>query len=341
MRWLAALCLFALATPALANDGEFYGEGATVYPINNADISMDKEVLRIEQMGPPGDYVHHWQITVDYVFRNTSAKAVTVQMGFPEKCQRLVDDFDAIENNEGPWCKQPAIRDFIAEVDGRRAKVTVKTPKEGEPGALKGQSFDRIHTFKVKFAPGQVKKIHHTYAHNGAITSPFTSHVDYITATGALWKGAIKDFDFTVVIKQDFARVKQRQFDGNPFPAPTSKQAVDGQTHWRWQLKDFEPKGNPALELSEPGSIKRLGMVENLRLKYDTAASLDALSKAELKILRNTVYAAYGYRFKSKALQAHFAAQPWYRPRADYDAAWVSTWNLKFVQQVKKAEKRK
>ena len=39
------------------------------------------------------------------------------------------------------------------------------------------------------------------------------------------------------------------------------------------------------------------------------------LTKAELRILRNTIFAQYGYRFKSKDLQAHFKRFSWYRPR--------------------------
>ncbi|MCH8887358.1 MAG: YARHG domain-containing protein, partial [SAR324 cluster bacterium] len=39
------------------------------------------------------------------------------------------------------------------------------------------------------------------------------------------------------------------------------------------------------------------------------------LTKAELRIIRNTIFAQYGYRFKSKDLQAHFKRFSWYRPR--------------------------
>ncbi len=63
----AALMFVALAplNSALANDSEFYGEGATAYPINNSSIAMDVETLVIEQMGPMrGGYVDHWEVRV-------------------------------------------------------------------------------------------------------------------------------------------------------------------------------------------------------------------------------------------------------------------------------------
>ena len=37
-------------------------------------------------------------------------------------------------------------------------------------------------------------------------------------------------------------------------------------------------------------------------------------SKAELRIMRNEIYARHGYIFKSPELQAYFTAQPWYKP---------------------------
>jgi YARHG domain len=40
-------------------------------------------------------------------------------------------------------------------------------------------------------------------------------------------------------------------------------------------------------------------------------------SKAEWRLIRNEIFARYGYRFKSPDLIAYFSAQPWYTPRYD------------------------
>jgi hypothetical protein len=37
--------------------------------------------------------------------------------------------------------------------------------------------------------------------------------------------------------------------------------------------------------------------------------------------LRNEIFARYGYTFTDPRWRSHFAATPWYRPRADFDAA--------------------
>lgn len=46
-----------------------------------------------------------------------------------------------------------------------------------------------------------------------------------------------------------------------------------------------------------------------------SAAELATLSKAELKLMRNEVYARHGYIFQSKDMRDYFSRQPWYAPR--------------------------
>lgn len=48
-----------------------------------------------------------------------------------------------------------------------------------------------------------------------------------------------------------------------------------------------------------------------------TATDLQGYSKKDLRIIRNTIYALHGMRFKSKDLQTHFGKQSWYTPTVD------------------------
>lgn len=50
------------------------------------------------------------------------------------------------------------------------------------------------------------------------------------------------------------------------------------------------------------------------RQRYLTAADLAGLSRWELDVLRNEIYARHGRRFSRGDLQAYFDQQPWYRP---------------------------
>lgn len=54
-----------------------------------------------------------------------------------------------------------------------------------------------------------------------------------------------------------------------------------------------------------------------------TMDELSALSKEELRLARNEIFARHGRKFSSEDLQTHFSAQPWYTPiyeSAEFDA---------------------
>lgn len=339
-RWLPCLALAAslLSAPALANDGEFYGAGATVYPVKSAAISMDTETLVIEQRGPLRSYVDSWLVHVRYEFVNTTDQPVTVQMGFPEHCQRTVDDMEV----ESPSCKRPAIRDFEARVDEQPVPVTVKVPKKGEQGALPGTTFDRVHTFQVSFKPKERVVVEHSYTHGGRIVSPYHSGIDYILRTGGLWKGPIRDFDMRIVLKSKWASIIDENEEGKRLPKPGFEGWRGGTYQMHWKLEGFTPTMDVAFLLQEPlvheGEEElRTAMME----AAESAAFLDGKTPEELRILRNLPYAVLGYTFKDATLRAHFEKKPWYVARADFDAKWLHKDEQDFVAKVKAAEKRK
>ena len=64
-----------------------------------------------------------------------------------------------------------------------------KDEKKAEPGKgpLADMHYGRVHTFPVRFAPGQIRTVRHTYRHATSLTSPWCSDLTYILKTGALW----------------------------------------------------------------------------------------------------------------------------------------------------------
>jgi len=48
--------------------------------------------------------------------------------------------------------------------------------------------------------------------------------------------------------------------------------------------------------------------------KWLTEADLSGYSAADLRLMRNEIYARYGYMFQSSDLKQYFAGQPWYVP---------------------------
>lgn len=69
-----------------------------------------------------------------------------------------------------------------------------------------------------------------------------------------------------------------------------------------------------------------------------TAADLQGKSGAELKIMRNEIFARYGYIFKTKDMKEYFAGQSWYRPTAADVTGKLTAIEKKNVELIKKAE---
>lgn len=68
-----------------------------------------------------------------------------------------------------------------------------------------------------------------------------------------------------------------------------------------------------------------------------TLAQLSDLSRRDLRILRNTIYARRGRAFKSELLQQHFGRMDWYKPDPTYTDARLTPQdkrNVKVVQSV-------
>lgn len=97
------------------------------------------------------------------------------------------------------------------------------------------------------------------------------------------------------------------------------------------KVSDFQPEGNISF-----GRTNRYLLTSSLG-SYDEGD----LSKAELRILRNTVYAHYGYIFKSADLNKHFQQFAWYRPDPNLkmEDIVLTTLELEFLSQIMELEK--
>jgi hypothetical protein len=69
------------------------------------------------------------------------------------------------------------------------------------------------------------------------------------------------------------------------------------------------PKAVAICSAGERGDLELLGRP----LDY---GALTTCSAAELRLLRNAIFARHGYRFRSPELRAHFSGFDWYRPSA-------------------------
>jgi hypothetical protein len=68
-----------------------------------------------------------------------------------------------------------------------------------------------------------------------------------------------------------------------------------------------------------------------------TVDMIDGMSRRDLRLLRNTIYARHGRPFKSPVLQAYFAEKAWYTPNDAFTEAMlteVDKRNIKLVQSM-------
>jgi hypothetical protein len=75
--------------------------------------------------------------------------------------------------------------------------------------------------------------------------------------------------------------------------------------------------------------------------RLDKLLSVDdlaTLSKRDLRILRNTIYARRGRSFESKVVRGYFETASWYKPRADYSDALLSEIDSKNIAIVRSVE---
>ncbi len=92
-----------------------------------------------------------------------------------------------------------------------------------------------------------------------------------------------------------------------------------------WDLETVTTNRYQYLTLGDC-SISRLSIKSNAleERKYRMASvkllnheDIRGLSKAELRLMRNEIFAAYGYQFKSPALREYFSEMSWYSPLHD------------------------
>lgn len=68
---------------------------------------------------------------------------------------------------------------------------------------------------------------------------------------------------------------------------------------------------------------------------------LPSLNKSQLRILRNTIYAYYGYLFASKDLRVFFNNRmKWYKPVDDFDESLIAEPHREFINLIKEFESK-
>ncbi|MFO0549576.1 MAG: YARHG domain-containing protein [Polyangiaceae bacterium] len=87
-------------------------------------------------------------------------------------------------------------------------------------------------------------------------------------------------------------------------------------------------------ETTEPTPLEDINRLDKLLTLDDLAT----LSKRDLRILRNSVYARRGRSFDSKVVRGYFEKAAWYKPRADYSDSLLNEVDNKNIAIIRSVE---
>lgn len=330
MRRVLFALMFLTATPAFANDASFGGSGANLMPLKNTDVAMVHE--RIEMVAEGNGTA--WDVTVTFTFKNTSKKPVELTMGFPFPVNDLEGDVNPPAGEKPPKKNAPLVWAFTTKVRGK----TVKPKRTAiDPNEKFGLYYGFAYVWPVKFKGGEEIKVVNTYRTGMTVTSVGTSHGDYVLKTGALWKGG-KIGQSEIEVRGPKRHVPCFDDRYGPTTVPAGAKATtnsDGTTTFTWDLRNFAPK--------EDLSVCFLDLNANRHMEFYQLQDSDIskLSKKELRIVRNTVFALHGYKFKSQDLAKHFAKKPWYVVNPKFKNSDLSKEERDFVKKVSALERSK
>ena len=76
-----------------------------------------------------------------------------------------------------------------------------------------------------------------------------------------------------------------------------------------------------------------MGLYPYTSLRKLTHADVAHLSKHDLRIMRNEIYARHGYIFQSKDMKQYFSKQSWYRPTtSNVKLSSIEQYNVNFIK---------
>ncbi len=321
-KFLLFLIFSSIFSMAWSDDSFFGGMGDTVFPSNATKVRMVSENVNIKfvKNEDSDDEFNSIKLfaTCDFEFINPGNDAV-ITMGFPAE---PYEDYDPETDTAKPDLSNLLIQDFTVYVDGQKMPYELK--KLSGKKRVPGIDIDYAYLWKVRLPQNKIVKLHHTYDFGNSGDDSGVSFVTYILKTGALWDGLMDKaqitIDLGVPVEADDLKI-----------IPKDYVYKDGLISWSYV--NFKPTEDIRVEITPEGK-KLIDLKQNIE-SYKTK------TLSELRILRNTVYAAHGKEFKSKDLNDYFLKQNWYVPNPNYTDDLLTPDQIERVKMIEALENEK
>ena len=327
---LSTILIVLLSFSAYGNDGVYLTRGGVFYPTQETNISLDKEILSFTVR----DGIAH--VNVQFQFNNPENTERKLLVGF----QAPAAGGDVLDS----LCNVNQIYDFKIVQNGAilpyKIKATdcenceLKEPKEFHFTQLKPGIF--VFLFEITFKPG-LNQLNHSYSFPASSNVSFDRFYKYILTTGSKWAGGtIKELTVNIDMGQNqyfyvhdifgkaadwsiigSGKVTNETFSYTGDDACRMIRTLNGQLQIK--VANFRPTKNIEFGIINESSFtsipksalkprdRKIVFLGNLDLKGD-------YTKEELRLLRNAIYAQYGFDFQSPDLKRYFSQFAWYMP---------------------------
>ncbi len=280
--------LVFLSSSLFANDTYFYMAGGQLVPTKDGevDIEMTEEVIDIVLEKDC------YEVTVNFSFYNYGP-ATTLEIGFPFFCQGI--------------CGEGTISDFQCWTNGVETSFA-DYPLKKEWSTWELTDLENAFVRTIDFPSKKITKTTISYTSTYGRESPSFRIVKYLYGTGSSWKNSIGKM--TIRIQNN---TKYRKPIEVNFPEYDSIKYKNGNEWERdsWEIicTNIEPKNYTDCITLEIGDIFGNDgphvMWKNDFMGYYKKLKKEDLfwyTKAQLRLLRNAIYAYHGYPFKSQDL---------------------------------------
>lgn len=336
--------VFIFSFSAFANDGVFYAQGDTLFPLQETQVELKKEVLKFYVVD------HNFaKVDVYFEFYNPSAtKTVTVGFVTPPA------DGDVTEEE----ANKQFITNFTVNVNGKIIPYKIKRLKETtfklETKEDEGSKEDYfVYYFPVTFKKG-LNIVHHTYRYRGDESVEIQRSFSYQITTGKSWANKqIDDFELQIhpdngiyYVPSKFVndeKLADWKLVGDGVMEENPRNFFGGERYVRmvhfnngylsFKQKNFKPdfdidfgEYNWAAgwasvwcefgqECVEQNSLEKVTRYFTLK-PYGEFESIDfdGFTAKDFKYLRNYFYAVRGIDFRDSQLRNFYTQFFWYKP---------------------------
>ncbi|MBP7514954.1 MAG: YARHG domain-containing protein [Flavobacteriales bacterium] len=336
------VALLILNAAGLANDGAYLSRGGAIYPMKETRIAMKKEFLSFTCSGDVAT------VQVLFEFNNPDSVARKLLVGFQApsghgdvsdslmQASRIRDLKVMVDGKLLPITLKAADCE-----DCPLGEISSFKFHGDSPGIY-------VYLFEVTFRPG-ITRVQHSYDFTASSNVVFDRMFNYILTTGSKWAhSAIGDFTLEIDMGKDqyfyvsdvfgksaeWSIVGTGQVTGHVFGYNDDINMDDINCRMvrtlsgelRIDAKNFAPKNNIefgvshslsffGIPLEGPTGLSEQAHVALAYVTLDmTNFRVEPLTKEDLRMVRNTIYARHGYTFQDKDLRAFYERFNWYIP---------------------------